>query len=255
MARRRHNAFFPGGFTLTELVLVIAIIMIAIGVALPGVVGLLTADAEVQARKTLGALLGAARSLAIEKQSYVMVHVQMGLDGNCWAGVLERKLSGDPGDNEHRFVPVAAHPPRQIPEGYAFGEISDDSTSGGHFVGISDGGLHDFTSFHVIFGPDGSLAQLVPERDGTLVNARFDKGQAIFTGGPTADEEIKVWDDDDDLLREPGVPRAIVMFPYSELEPLSVGAWDVPGSRACYLERNRRFLVINPYTGHVLAGE
>jgi len=248
MARRRHNAFGLGGFTLTELVLVIAIIVIAIGVALPGVVGLLTADAEVQARKTIGALLGAARSLAIEKQSYVMVHVQMGVDGNCWAGILERTLSDNPDENEHRFVPVETHPPRQIPEGYAFGEISDDSTSGGHFVGISD--LDDFTSFHVVFGPDGTLAQLVPERDGALVNPRCDTNHAIFSGP----DETKIWDERA-LQDEPGVPRAIVMFPYRELEPLSERPHDEPGSRAYYLEQNRRYLAINPYTGHVLSGE
>ncbi|MCD4700144.1 MAG: prepilin-type N-terminal cleavage/methylation domain-containing protein, partial [Phycisphaerae bacterium] len=76
-------------FTLVELLVVIAVIALAMSITLPGVIGLFTAGSDLQARNVISGTLGAARSVAIENQSYALVHVQLDSDGKCWAVVME----------------------------------------------------------------------------------------------------------------------------------------------------------------------
>lgn len=248
-------------FTLTELLVVLGIIVLVMGIVLPSIIPLLASGTATQVRAVVSALLGAARGMAIERQSYALVHFQMSPDEKCWAAVLIYEVVKDPATGEvtgHRFVPAEGYKPRKMPGGIALIGVSDLSLTGGldHFTGIfsdSHSKPHPwFFWFNVVFGPDGSLAELVPGAGGNLTTPQIDVTSALFAGTP----DQRIW--------EPGAPplarftkgvRMMVAFPYKDIKDLSAGThWD-PASRAYYLENNGEFFVINPYTGQLLPSE
>ncbi len=229
------------GFTLVELLMVIFVIALVLTITLPSVIGLFTAGADLQARNVIGSIMGAARGVAVANQSYALVHVQLDSDGKCWAAVM--KYNNDP--TTPRFVPVDGFPPQQMPGDMAFGEISTTYVSGGTYTTDmnDDAGLANFTTFNVIFGPDGSLATKV---DGYVPNIATNV--KIFGWGIT-DAKQQIWNGaglpSGPALNEEGV-RAITAFHYKTLEAMGTG-------RQGWLEKNGQFLCINPYTGKLLA--
>ncbi|MCK4627243.1 MAG: type II secretion system protein, partial [Phycisphaerae bacterium] len=110
----RQSVIRQRAFTLTELLVVISVIALALTITLPSVISLFTAGADLQSRNVISSMMGAARGVAIGNQSYACVHVQIGTDGKCWAAVLQ--YDKDPSSASFgKFVPVDGFPPRRMP--------------------------------------------------------------------------------------------------------------------------------------------
>ena len=72
------------GFTLIELMVVLAIISLLAGIAIPTLAKLFGAGAAEEAHNILSAQLSAARALAVGKGTYAGVHIQLADDTNSW---------------------------------------------------------------------------------------------------------------------------------------------------------------------------
>jgi type II secretory pathway pseudopilin PulG len=290
MKARSNNPVFAGAFTLTELLVVIGLIVLALAIVLPSIIPLLASGSQSQGRSVISSLLGAAHGMAIERGSYAMVHFQMGTgwvppgsnwrdvpDGNCWVAVLvydrNKRIEdrndpryGQPNPTYGKFIPAQGFAPRKLPGDMALGEVSADwlINTGEHFKGLpnEDAATEpepdwDFTTFHVIFGPDGSLVRLVPDANGVLSNPVIDTTRSPFwQSAPTDRDEAaqRIWRTSNVRLDEPGV-RMMVAFSYKQIKSLSDADYTVPGSRAHYLENDGTYLCINPYTGQLLPSE
>ncbi len=231
-------------FTIVELLVVISTIALALAITMPGIVGLFTAGTDLQSRNVISGMLGAARAVAIENQSYAAVHVQIGTDGKCWVAVMQ--YDNDPVSTSFgKFVPVSGFPPKSMPGDMAFGGISSDYVTGGSYDSTVNTELDEFTTFNVIFSPDGSLTGRVNGN-----NPQIETDVKIF-GGDGATPEQKRWDHPASLppgptLDEQGV-RAITAFHYKTFKAMP--------DRQDWLEKNGQFLCINPYTGKLLPDE
>ena len=271
-------------FTLVEMLVVIAIVVLTLGITLPTIMSLLTSSSEGQARSAISALLGTARALAVERQTYTLVHFQMGTkwegnqyvsDGQCWAAVLmydkrERIYNEpddewiDPNPTHGQFIPVEGYPPRLVPGGFAVGEVSARWVGGSmHFGDGSEGAIGDeleateveprwdFTAFNVVFAPDGSVSELVPDTDGNLLPPDIQTDDCfLFTD---ADHE-NIWRTNGVTVDEEGV-RMMVLFAYKAIKNLNAGDYDNVLSRAGYLQNQGSILYVNPYTGQLIVSE
>lgn len=240
-------------FTLMEILVVIAIIALVMSITLPGIIGLFTAGSDSQARNVISAMLGAARGVAVENQSYAGLHVQLDASGNCWAVVM--KYDSDPASPAYRkfipttlkydvgvnkFVTVGGLPPRRMPADMAFGEITSGYvTNDGHYKAYVNTDFEGFTTFNIIFGPDGSLATLV----GGKV-PQIETNVKLF-GGDGATAKQQIWETSGITLNEPGA-SAITAFHYRTFKAMS------DADRLGWLEKNGQFLCINRYTGKLL---
>ncbi len=238
-AIRNPQSTIRPAFTIIELLVAISIISLVLTITMPGIIKLFTAGTDLQSRNVISGMLGAARAAAIENQSYAGVHVQIGTDGKCWAAVMQLdKVSG-------KFVPVSGFPPKSMPGDMAFGGISSDYVSGSHYTNDVNTDRDGFTTFNVIFSPDGSLTGRV---NGNLPQIETDV--KIF-GGDGATPKQKIWEPclpagTGPTLDEDGV-RAITAFHYKTFK--------VMPDRQSWLEKNGQFLCINPYTGKLLPDE
>ncbi len=253
------------GFTLTELLVVLGILVLALGIVLPSLIPLLSTSSMTQARAMISALLGSARGLAIEKQSYTLVHFQMSPDEKCWAAVFiydnqQKNLDGSPNANYCKFVPLDGFAPRRMPGDVALIQVCPLlMPDGRHLIGVFDQpGLPagerqpywGFTTFNVVFGPDGALRQQVPDSKGLLTPPVIDDKALVFIG--TVDQ--KIWEPHAFVLNNEGI-RLMIAFSYREVKNLSADGYATAGSRANYLEQNGQFFCINPYTGQLLPSE
>ena len=248
-------------FTLTELLVVLGIIVLVMGIVLPSIIPLLASGTAIQVRAVVSALLGAARGMAIERQSYALVHFQMGVDDKCWAAVLiydNREKNADGTDNPtfRKFVPAEGYKPRKMPRGFALGEVTAMFTSpdGKQFTNMFDfpaGRMNPFfTTFSVIFGPDGCLADLAPGIDGALATPQIDITSILFDDAGAQ----RIWHSTMPGLDERGV-RLMVLFSYKELTSLPPRAFFNNPSRESYLEQNGTYLVVNPHTGQLIPNQ
>lgn len=220
------------GWTLTELLAVIAIMALAATLVLPTVSTLFYSSAEEQARSMLSAMLGAARAAAIENHAYSAVHVQIGKnDRDCWAAPL---LGEDVGGGAIVFRPMAAMGPQKLPGGVVFGGIDSKFVNpSGNYVNVA-GAATDFTTFTVAFGPDGSI---VTQVGGGSINVFNDA--ALFGGDARA-----IWPTHP--ANEIGV-RAVTFFPYAVFKAAT--------NKNTYLDQNGQFICLNPYTGQLMRAE
>jgi prepilin-type N-terminal cleavage/methylation domain-containing protein len=240
-------------FTLVELLVVIGVIALILAIVLPSVRTVFSAGSLEQGRNVLSAMLGSARGLAVESQSYVLVHVQIRTeDEKCWGQVLLRDAtSGSP--TYGQFRAVSGYVPQQLPGDAAAGEVSgffvDPAT--GAYRGMDDTQLREFTTANVIFSPAGTVVETVPDTTtGALVAPALDttpvSGIPAFA---SADPNVRIWNANPPNVNEPGV-RVLTVFSYKELKILGPGT--VPGSRADYLNHAGAYLCVNPHTGQLL---
>ncbi len=227
------------GFTMAELVLVVAVIAMLMVLILPSISTMFSAGSFEQAQMVMAATLSSARALAIEKQTYAMVHVHPDPgEGKFWLVTMLFNPNPAPelGYPNGRFVVAAGVRPYRLPGDVGAGEISDTFVQGGNYtVAVNDpDGWRDFITFNVIFGSDGALATDVngsrPLLDETSPIFSDVAGVGLFPG------EMY----DGDVVNEDGV-RAVALFDFKEL--------NVTVDRTIPLNEAGQFLVINPYTG------
>lgn len=263
--------------------MVVSIIALTLGMILPTVRAIFMAKTDRYAEGALTAMLGVTRGVAIETQNYALLHVQIGVDDECWASVF--RYDPTTGKFVAGYFVCPKHPnvrekipgncpscpantpliwngllPRLVQKGMAFGEVSarDPAKEPGQFRYVSGeayqtalndpNGWAGFTTFNVIFAPDGTL---VTDVNGDPPD--FDTECAAFADAPE-----RIWDpgpgDPALLINETGV-RIITVFDYkvAKLKTDRTAFFNEKDSSGEYLRG--RFLVINPYTGQLIKTE
>ena len=236
-------------FTLIELLVVVSVIALVLAIVIPSISTIFTAGSDQQSRNLLGAQLSAARGMAIENQSYALLHVQIGTDGKCWLMPLRRNPDPNPSSPRYfRFIEDAGYQAQALPGGMALGEVTSGWVDpNGSFNDAQSGNAGDapdanFTTLNVIFGPDGSLVTQVPDAAGVWGNPVIDTGaNPAFTGSG------RIWDPP--VTVKPGV-RTLALFETKVLKALGPGTG--AGSRADYLNRSASFVSVNSYSGQLL---
>ena len=149
------------GFTMVEMMVVLGVIIMAAGIALPSINTLLQSGADKQAYNLIASQIRAARALAIETGNYAGVHIQMAdkqknpdLAGTCYAGVVAFQQMDNKVNPKVAYFDVAGgYDVQPIPGSIAFGDLSNDRSS-------MDGG-GSFTTMTLVFAPNGRLVYSV----------------------------------------------------------------------------------------------
>ena len=258
------NGIRRNGFTLIELMAVIAIIALVSAMVLPTAARMFSATSLEQARQTLSATLTGARAAAIEHAEYRIVHVQVGHEGSTWICSMAGRDEGL--GQGMRFGGEGIVWPRRIPGRIAFGGIAPGflTADGANYKPfdpppgltdeqiqeLADAELEDFTSFNIGFSPEGQVITSVGDADKDGVPDLALDGISPVFGWLTPDGETQsVWKTCPPP--EPGV-RAVTYFPYPKVKALP--AWGDPGitTRAMYLDGNAQFIALSPLTGRVM---
>jgi Tfp pilus assembly protein FimT len=232
--RRTRRPRGRGAFTLAELIMVVSVIILVASITLPGVVTIFTSGADVEAYNLMVAELTAARAAAIQDWTYAGVHVQRA-DGATDAAIQETFYMGivvHTGSGT-AFKLHDTYGFRPVPGSIAFGEVSDTfySSAGNYQALASQAQLDDFTSFTVLFSPDGTVVREHPDGPPTFENS------GPFAGG--ADQ--KIWDNPG---AEPGVD-AMTVFDYAELKNRETADY------VDYLNEHGQLLPVNANTGQL----
>ena len=241
-------------FTLIEMMVVLALIVLIATSVLPSAIGLFTAGAEAQAYNVLSAQLSAARALAITEGTYAGVHVQRadpdatGLNNAFFLAVMIARDVDVAGTWEKQFVLADGFDPRRLPGSMTFGEVSGTHYDiNGDYVDISDPAEVDaFTTFTIVFSPTGAVVRHV-----NLQDIQFDNTHDIFSGTTSG---RALWDPDmanenpsGGSDGEPGA-TAVVLFDYAKFRELSGDA-----ARDDFLKASGRLIAVNIYTGQLFA--
>lgn len=233
------------GFTLVELMVVIALISVATALALPSIMHLFNSGADAQAYNLVGAQLTAARAIAIRNHTYAGVHVQLGdardasnnpiwpkLTGTCFSAIVVR-------DRKSGLFRVQGQP-QKVPGSYAFGKIDSATVSGSSYSATDPVAFCNFT---VVFTPGGDLAKRVDNGQ-----VQFDSNEPIFHTDPNATNvtgQSKLWE----LPAAAEGVLALTMFNYTEYILLS------GSNRTNYLNSYAQFLPVNAHTGQIYRKE
>jgi prepilin-type N-terminal cleavage/methylation domain-containing protein len=268
--QRRHGG---GGFTIIELIVVVAIFAIVVATVVPSIGAFMDQMSAQQAYEIMVAQIGAAQAAAPARGTYTCVHVQradgsstvrdalnitedisyVGIfqlnevdadtaHGTRWTGVAgtPNEPNTSAGNTWMRFQTATGYEARRIPGSMAFGQVDSEFVSGSNFQNV-DGNVDNFTSFNIVFDPNGTL---VTTADAGR-NPQFDKSDPMFdTGG----DNIWSWGTTNPDGTPPGElgVRAFTIFRYS----------DLPDSgKAGYLNNVGQFLPVMSYTGEVFRRE
>ena len=237
------------GFTLVELLVTITVISLLVGISLPSMMALFDAGADKQACNIMAAQLMNARAEAIRNMTYAGVHVQLAdhnapgnsaLENVCFTAVVWDDPD-TPEDNMLTLMPGCS--PQRMPRHIALGRIdSAYVTPGGDYKGLGGDGLKGFTTFTILFSPNGKVATQVEGQNLRFV-ASGEKG-LLFSGGG------KLWDHSRaEGGTGTGLPGATALTIFN-IEKF-VFASDA-SDRAEYLDINGMFLPINLHTGRLL---
>jgi len=230
-----------GGFTLAELLVVMGVIVMLLVLALPNIRVLLTSGSIEQAKAVMGGCLGATRAIALERQTFALLHVQPRMADRVKKITDEFWMVTMVLDSQTvEFNTVEGYRPTRLPRDVGAGEVNSDfmDATGGTYDNTKlDDYLEwqDFTAFNVIYGPDGALV-VNGQVPSLRVTAPVFGTQSLWLPVP------------EDVYNETGT-RAITFFDYKKLNIISGSA------RAAALNESGQFMVINPYTGRLVDAE
>lgn len=234
----RRERTKQGGFTLPELLTVVAMMILIGTFSLPTVFRALNSGAEAQAFNMVYAQMNAARTLAMKTGNFTCLHFQVAtghtaLRDTCFAGVFAYSTT------TNTFSPAPGYDLLRIPGKMALGRITPNTSSGtvyldnaGNFQNVSDasGNIDPyFTEGTVIFAPNGTVV--------TQVN-----GQNIAFAATTA--WTSFWDPT--YVSTTGI-TALTLFNYAGLYGSDV-SW-----RNFYMSQNGEIIPINVYSGQLLS--
>jgi type II secretory pathway pseudopilin PulG len=229
---------------MVEMMVVLGVIILAAGIALPSISDLLSAGADKQAYNMVSAQIRAARSLAIRKGTYAGLHIQIAdasrqpdLEGVCFTSlvVLDRIEN-----NEAYFDKAPESSPRRVPGTIAFGDLSNEKSqifSGGD-GSFRYGSPDSFTTMTIVFSPEGRIVHSV---QGNPIGLAPD-GKLVSGGGA-------VWSTNRSSPGESGGgsteygTAAICLFNYRE--------FDLSSEKGEYIDKNAILLPINVHTGQL----
>jgi prepilin-type N-terminal cleavage/methylation domain-containing protein len=228
------------GFTLIELMVVVALVGVAVALALPSIMYLFTAGADSQAYNLIGAQLTTARAIAIRNHTYAGVHVQMP-DTTLWPKLWQTCFSAIVVRDRKTGLFRVQGQPQKVPGSYAFGKIDSSTVSGGAYAALAGSSPDAFTNFTVIFTPAGELARCT---DSGAV--QFDATDPIFSsvsvsGTTSVTGESRLWA----LPANADGVLALTMFSFAEYSLLT------GSNRVAYLDKYAQFLPINAHTGQL----
>ncbi len=256
------------GYTIIELLVVITIIVVLAGVALPNIVAMFSAGAQSAAYNMLAAQITAARACAIQNGTFAALHIQMSITNDpkinpgCYVAVmLYDRTNGN-------FGLAEGYTPRRMPGTMAIGEIRvDPNTAGGtpgYFVipgstmpaayqNLTNVDLDDFREMTIVFSPTGSIVNSIGS-SGIVFKpyTAGDKSTYMFEDPADATaNKVGLWDDPSDptvgwnsTSPESGV-SAVVLFDNTVLK-------NTPeADRPALLEKIGRIAPINVYTGQL----
>ncbi|MEN6505197.1 MAG: prepilin-type N-terminal cleavage/methylation domain-containing protein [Planctomycetaceae bacterium] len=224
----------PGrAFTLAELMVVMAIIVLVSAVVLPGINKIFTAGADMMALNLLTGQIDAARTTAMDKYKAVGVHCQMAdtslaananLANRQFMTVVEHSLTG--------FTQTGGYKPQPLPGNYVLGS-ADEFRNGGVWVNAVANGFTsgDLTTFSIVFNAEGNLIK----RTDTGEPIRFDGEDLLFKAGN------QLWSMPPD---EEGV-SAVTVFDYVQAQLLTSDA----AKFTAFMNESAQYLPIHMYTG------
>jgi len=240
-------------FTLIELMVVIAVIILVTATALPTLTSLFTSGQDAQAYNLLSAQLDLARALAILNSDYAAVHVQMASDGSdfatgagkCYSAIFVNQQVPVSGGTENHFILAEGYEPRPLPGSMAFGNVCDPYVAAnGNYNDMDGDDLADFTNFTIIFNAQGEVVRYING------GWRF-SGTALFHAGGGDFSETQLWHFGDlwtnvaDAADHPGA-TCVTIFDYKVLRSkVEAGG----NNAAIYLNEYGQFLALNLYTG------
>lgn len=230
----------PGrAFTLAELMVVMAIIVLVSAVVLPGINKIFTAGADMMALNLLTGQIDAARTTAMDKYKAVGVHCQMAdtslaananLANRQFMTVVEHSLTG--------FTQTGGYKPQPLPGNYVLGS-ADEFRNGGVWVNTVATGLtdpsgqsaFDLTTFSIVFNAEGNLIK----RTDTGEPIRFDGEDLLFKPGN------QLWAMPAD---EEGV-SAVTVFDYVQAQLLTSDA----AMFTAFMNESAPYRPVHMYTG------
>ena len=261
MSRRPGATNRPAGFTLIELSVTIAIILMIVAIVVPTMTKLLSSRSQEEAFNLIAAQLTAARAEAIAGNTYAGVHVQLGPKGSKREHVSYSLVIILPPDKLNNYVEgsstdkltfTLAKPfiPQKLPGGTALGKLTStyikdppppppNPPAGtvvdtqGSYKNLTDTNLEkSFTSLSVIFSPNGTVVEQV--KGG---NINFESNDPLFNGS------TKLWDFAN-ANNQRGV-MAFTMFNFPKV-------WKLVGTdRTDFMDQNGQFLPVNMHTGQL----
>lgn len=225
-------------FTLVELMVVLALVVLISVVTLPSVIRIFNSGADAMTYNLMSAQLEGARMRALESGAPAGIHAQLAdptarpdLAGAQYSTVITyNDQTGVP--EYQKFTQAPGYVPRALPGSMAVGE-ADKFRTGGNWDQISKDDLDgDFTTFSMIFSATGVLVTTVA---GLNIDFHADVGyNGLFSGTDT-----KLWELP---AAEPGT-TALTIFNYAEASLLT------PAQRQAYLNESAQYLPVSFYTG------
>ena len=231
------------GFTLIEMLTVIAIIALVVAIAFPSISAVVKSAESPQAMNLVDSQLSAARGIAVRDRQYTVVHFQKSWkDNTYWLAIFQYS------EADKKFHFVAGTEPVRMPRNQVLGEVSkefltpDRKSFDGSLIGTARQ-REGFTTLNVLFDPSG---RAVTDVLGGRIEFYTASGDAIFD-----DAKAKIWHISPANKDNTGANGKF------DLGVLAVCIFDVrmldaQADRGTYLNENARFLPIAPYTGGVL---
>jgi len=215
-----------GGFTLVELLVVIAVIAILVAVTLPSMSELFRTGSDSQAHNLIAAQLAAARALAIQEHTTAGVHVQLADGANvkaaqadaCYAAVV-KEISTD------RFGLADGYAPQRMPGMMSFLELPAPNVNY-TTTELADG---QYMTFSIVFNSSGGLKG----------------GNNIYFDDPNFASGM-LWTNTNSSNAEPPA-KGMLMIDMEKLRKAT--------DRAAYVASYGEVLPINHYTGALMGRE